>query len=508
MSPKESIEPKQKDRRASQRRFSPLLTDLYQLTMAQGYWLKGMQNRGAVFHLFFRQNPFGGGFTVVCGIEDAIQYVLDCWFTEEELTYLASLQGNDGRPLFRESFLEFLAQFRFRGHIYGVREGTVVFPHEPLLRVEGGLLECQLLETGLLNLIGFPTLVATKAARVCLAAGGDPVVEFGLRRAQGVNGAMSATRAAYIGGCVATSNVLAGKEFGIPVRGTHAHSWVQAFGDELTAFRAFAEAMPNNCVLLVDTYNTLEGVQRAIQVAKELKAKGGRLVAIRLDSGDLAWLSRQARRMLDEAGLQEVRIMASNDLDEYIIASLKEQKAAIDLWGVGTRLVTAFDQPALGCVYKLGMIEEADGRWRPCLKLSEESAKVTIPGRQQVRRFLQDGEYIADAIYDVNRPPIGSWHIVDPADPIRRKRIPDEAEGRDLLHPLVQEGQRVVEPEPLEHIRERCRTELARFHEGIKRFVYPHRYPAGVERGLFELRQQLIEELRGNHPSESVEQLP
>src|SRR5688572_20045473 len=278
-----------------------LLTDLYELTMAHGYWKAGVDAKEAVFHLFFRQNPFGSGFSIACGLGYVIDFLKDFRFDEGDTRYLSGLTGNDGRPIFEPEFLSTLRALEITCDIDAIPEGTVVFPHEPLLRVRGPIGQCQLLETALLNLINFQTLIATKAARICISARGDPVLEFGLRRAQGVDGGLAASRAAYIGGCAGTSNVLAGKIFGIPVRGTHAHSWVMSFDTEIEAFRAYADAMPNNCVFLVDTYDTLTGVQHAIEMGKWLRKRGHKLTGVRLDSGDLAWLSIEARRMLDAA---------------------------------------------------------------------------------------------------------------------------------------------------------------------------------------------------------------
>src|SRR3954471_8600757 len=325
-----------------------LLTDLYQLTMAYGYWKSGRADREAVFELIFRKPPFRSGFTVVAGLGPAIDFIKGFRFEADDLEFLATLSGNDGKPLFDPAFLEHLKQLRFSCDVDAIPEGTVVFANEPLLRIQGPILQCQLLETALLNLLNFQSLIATKAARVCLAARNDSVLEFGLRRAQGVDGALAASRASYIGGCAATSNVLAGKVHGIPVRGTHAHSWVMSFAEEETAFQAYAEAMPNNCVFLVDTYDTLQGVRRAAKIGKWLREHGHELAGIRLDSGDLAWLSIEARKILDAAGFPKALILASNDLDEHIIQSLKQQGATINVWGVGTKMVTAYDQPALG----------------------------------------------------------------------------------------------------------------------------------------------------------------
>jgi nicotinate phosphoribosyltransferase len=368
-------------------RVSPaLLTDLYQLTMAYGYWKEGMRDKEAVFHLTFRQQPFGSGYTIACGLEDAIEYIQNFRFFPDDLQYLETLKDGEDKPLFERAFLDYLAELDIVCDVDALPEGTVVFPHEPLLRINGPLLQCQLVETTLLNIINFQTLIATKSARICLAAQGAPVLEFGLRRAHGPDGGLAASRAAYIGGCAATSNVLAGKVFGIPVKGTHAHSWVMTFSSEVAAFTAFAKAMPANSIFLVDTFDTQQGIRHAIEVAKELRKHSHQFSGIRLDSGDLALLSITARRMLDEAGFPEAKIVASNDLDEHIISSLREQGARIDIWGVGTKLVTAFDQPALGGVFKLGAVRDPGGQWEYKIKLSEQAVKVSNPGVLQVHR--------------------------------------------------------------------------------------------------------------------------
>jgi nicotinate phosphoribosyltransferase len=350
-----------------------LLTDLYQLTMAYGYWKIGRDKRRAVFQLSFRSHPFQGGYTVACGLEDAIEFLSNLKFNPDDLEYLRTLRGNDNEKLFEPAFIDYLRDFRFTCDVDAVPEGTVVFPHEPLLRVTGPILQGQIIETPLLNLINFQTLIATKSARICQAARGEPVLEFGLRRAQGIDGALAASRSAFVGGCAGTSNVLAGKLFGIPVRGTHAHSWVMSFDTELEAFETYAAALPNNCVFLVDTYDTLQGVRNAVKAGELLRKTGHRMIGIRLDSGDLAYLSIEARKILDEAGFKDAAILATNDLDEHIIQSLKSQGATIAVWGVGTRLATAFDQPALGGVYKLGAIQDEHGIWRSKLKLSEQT---------------------------------------------------------------------------------------------------------------------------------------
>jgi len=476
-----------------------LLTDLYQLTMAYGYWRRrhAEPDTEALFHLFFRRLPFDGGFAVACGLEAVIDYLTGLRFGDDDLRYLGSVTGADGRPLFEPAFLEHLAGFRFRGDVDAVPEGTVVFAHEPLLRVAGPILDAQLVETALLALVNFPTLIATKAARVCLAAGEAPVVEFGLRRAQGIDGAVTAARAAAVGGCRATSNLLAGDFFDLPARGTHAHSWVMAFESEIEAFRAYAEAQPGNCVLLVDTYDSLEGVRRAARVGLEMRRRGERLLGVRLDSGDLAYLSVEARRILDEAGLDEVRIFASNDLDEHLIESLRQQGAKIDVWCVGTRLVTAFDDPALGGVYKLAAIRRRGGPWEPRIKLSEQAAKTTTPGLLQVRRYSDERGFVADMIFDETRGVTEPPAIVDPLDPTRRRRLHGKMDAEDLLVPVLRRGEAVYAPPPLPAVRDRTRGQLARLHAGIKRFLNPHSYPVGLERSLHEAKMAMVLAERG-----------
>ncbi len=475
-----------------------LLTDLYQLTMAYGYWKSGRQDVRAAFHVFFRRNPFGGGYTVACGLEGLIEFIEQFRYSDDDLDFLARQTADGGRPLFEPDFLTYLRELRLRVDVDAVVEGTAVFPHEPLVRVTGPVLHCQLLETPLLNLIGFPTLVATKAARICQAARGKPVIEFGLRRAQGPDGGLTASRAAYVGGCVGTSNALAGKLFGIPVKGTHAHSWVMLFDDERQAFEAYADAMPDNCLLLVDTYNSLDGVRRAIEIGRRLRAGGHSLQGIRLDSGDLAYLSIEARRLLDEAGFPEAIIVASNELDEHVIDSLYTQGARIDVWGVGTRLVTAFDEPALGAVYKLSAVQDAAGRWQYKVKLSEQTAKITTPGVLQVRRYRRDGEFLADMIYDEPMGiPDAEPLIVDPVDPMRRKPIPPGASHEDLLAPVFRAGQRVYQPPPLAAVRQRAHQQLEALHPAIRRLVNPHEYPCGLEKNLHELKTRLILQARG-----------
>jgi nicotinate phosphoribosyltransferase len=474
-----------------------LSTDLYQLTMAQAYRHAGRAEEEAVFHLFFRRNPFGGGFAVACGLARALDYLEGFHFTAEDVAYLGGLLGNDGRPLFDPAILCELGELRLRCHVDAVPEGTVVFPYEPLVRVRGPILHAQLVETALLNFVNFETLIATKAARLCLAARGDDVIDFGLRRAQGPDGGLGASRAAYVGGCSGTSNVLAGRLYGLPVRGTHAHSWVMAFDTEPEAFEAWARAQPNNGVFLVDTYDTLEGVRHAAEAARRLRERGHRPIGIRLDSGDLAYLSIEARRILDAAGLPELKIMASNELDEHLIASLKEQGARIDAWGVGTRLVTGGDEAALGGVYKLGAVRQPGGPWQHRVKVSEQAAKTSNPGVQQVRRFSGPSGLLADVIFDEDAGLTEAPVVVDPLDPTRRKRVPEGTPFEDLLVPVVRAGRPVYAPPPLEATRARARDEVARLHPGITRFVNPHQYPVGLSLELHELKTRLVLEARG-----------
>ena len=484
------VHPARRDRRSL-----ALLTDLYELTMAYGYWRAGKESHEAAFHLFFRENPFEGGYAVCAGLEPAIEYLENLRFTAEDLDDLRAIRGNDGGRLFPDEFLEHLGNLRLTCDVDAIPEGTVVFPHEPLVRVRGPIAEAQIVESALLNLINFQTLIATKATRVVLAANGDSVLDFGLRRAQGIDGSLGASRAAYIGGCSGTSNVLAGAMYGIPARGTHAHSWVMSFPTEQEAFDTYADVLPNNALLLVDTYGTLDGVAHAIETGRRLRERGHELAGIRLDSGDLAYLSIEARKMLDAAGFPNARIAASNDLDEHIIASLKQQGARIDVWGVGTRLITAYDQPALGGVYKLTAIRKPGGEWQYKIKLSEQAIKISNPGILQVRRFVVDGRAAGDMIFNES---IGdpTHTIVDPLDLTRRKHFEGETAATDLLVPVFRGGARVYDPPPLDAIRARREEQLGLFHPGIKRLVNPHRYPVGLEQQLFDLKTRLVMEAR------------
>lgn len=475
-----------------------LHNDLYQLTMAYAYWKSGMQDTETVFHLHFRRIPFKGGFAISCGLDIAMEYIRNFHFSQEDADFLGTIEGNDGKPLFEKEFLQYLTKMEISCDVDAMPEGTPVYPYQPILRIKGPVIACQLLETPLLNLINFQTLIATKSARVCLAAKGEPVLEFGTRRSQGIDGALSMSRAAFIGGCIGTSNTLAGKVFNIPVKGTHAHSWVMLFDNEADSFRTYAEAMPNNCVFLVDTYDTLEGVRHAAEIGVELQKSGHKMIGVRLDSGDLAKLSIAARQILDDAGLTEARIFASNDLDEYIIESLKAQGAQITVWGVGTRLSTAYDQPALGGVYKLSAMRDANGNWQPKIKLSEQTAKISDPGILQVRRYYRRNDEgricTSDMIYDVRSELPKEPRVIDSIDSNRRWHV-HETEYEDLLVPIFRDGKQVYESPSLGKIRETTQIHLNEMERGVKRSINPQWYPAGLEKSLYDLKMDLISEM-------------
>lgn len=467
-------------------RYSPLLTDMYELTMLAGYLEEGKSESRAVFDLYFRTNPFEGGYAVFAGLEPALDYLEELRFSGEELEFLA------GVGLFKPGFIDFLRGFRFRGRVTAPPEGSVVFAGEPLLTVEGTLAEAQFVETALLNIINFQTLTATKAARICHAAAGAEVMEFGLRRAQGPDGGLSASRAAFIGGCSGTSNVLAGMLFGLPVRGTQAHSWVQAFPDELTAFRAYAEAFPESTILLVDTYDTLRsGIPNAIIVARELRELGHELRGIRIDSGDLAYLSREARRSLDEAGLQGVKIVVSNDMDEYVIESVRSEGGVADIYGIGTRLVTCagVGGGALGGVYKL---VEIDGE--PKLKVTGDIAKTTLPGKKKLFRvikpgggFIQDVVCLDDEVFE------GGDTVYDPANPLRHAILPADAAMTEFRRVVMDSGLRTGGRESLQAMAERCKAEMKNLPGGCLRLINPHRYKVSISHSLNGLRGALME---------------
>ena len=470
-----------------------LLTDLYQLTMACGYWKCGKAEQEAAFHLTFRRNPFGGEFTVACGLAPALEFLRDFRLSESDREYLETLTGADGKPLFETSFLDNLAELELNCDIDAVPEGTVVFPQEPLIRVKGPLLQAQLLETVLLNFINFQSLIATKAARICMAAGRNRVLEFGLRRAQGINGGLSASRAAYVGGCHATSNVLAGKLYGIPVAGTHAHSWVMSFDSERESFQAYAQAMPNNSICLVDTYDTAAGIANAIRAGRWLREQGHEMIGVRLDSGDLASLSVEARRLLDEAGFPEAKIVASGDLDEHSIAELYDRGAPIAILGVGTKLATGYDDPALGGVYKLSALRDEEGNWQPKLKTSNDPVKSSNPGFLQTRRFAKDGNFLCDVIYDELQPPATDWTMLDSSRPGGGRPVAAKATSEDLLVPVLRAGKPVYQPPSIKESRQRTYDQLAQLPEETRRLKNPSAFRVGLEQGLYERKARLIE---------------
>jgi nicotinate phosphoribosyltransferase len=475
-----------------QRNFTALTTDLYEVTMACGYWKAGVKDHEAAFHVTFRKNPFGGQFTVACGLATAIDFLRRFHFDETEINYVASQHGNDGKPLFDSGFLDYLRGLHLTCNVDAMPEGTLVFPNEPLIRVCGPIIECQLLETALLTILNFQSLIATKATRVCLAADNDAVIEFGLRRAQGVDGGLSSARAAYIGGCAGTSNLQAGQRYGIPVSGTQAHSWIMFFENEREAFESYAKALPNNCVFLVDTYNSIKGVRHAIDVARELRKKGHEMIGVRLDSGDRAALSIEARRMLDEAGFTNAKIVCSGDLDEHVIADLKRHGAKIDMWGVGTKLTTGQPDAALGGIYKLGAVRRPGGQWQYRIKLSDEPAKTSYPGLLQVRRFCQpDGRFSADAIYEVDHGMNAHCLVVD-IETEEETEIPTSTDYSDLLVPIFRGGQLVYEAPSIEAAREHARRQLTSAPHEILKLDKARLYKVGLEKSLRELRSSLI----------------
>lgn len=474
-----------------------LLTDFYEMTMMQGYHKTPQESKTAVFDVFFRENPSKSGYAITAGLQQVIEYIKNLHFSEEDVQYLKSLNAFD------DNFIEYLRSFKFTGEIYAVPEGTVVFPMESLLRIKAPIMQAQLVETAILNIINHQSLIATKASRVVWAAQGDPIMEFGLRRAQGPDAGTLGARAAVIGGCVGTSNVLTGKIFGVPVMGTHAHSWVMSFPSEIEAFRVYANRFPNNCTLLVDTYNTLEqGVPDAIKCFDEMKAKGIELknYGIRLDSGDLAYLSKKARVMLDNAGYKDAKICASSDLDENLIASLKIQGAKIDTWGVGTRLITSHDCPSFGGVYKLSAETDENGEFVPKIKLSNNPSKITNPGVKKTFRIYdkETGKIKADLIaledesFDTNEP----LTVCDHYAPWKSMTLkPGTYTLRELLVPIFIDGNCVYESPSTMEIQAIAKKELDTLWEEHRRLENPHIVPVDLSDKLYLLREQLIRDL-------------
>ena len=474
-----------------------LLTDLYELTMMQGYFKHKDQNETVIFDAFYRTNPGEGGYAIAAGLEQVIQYIKDLHFSDEDIEYLAGL------GIFEQDFLDYLRGFQFTGDIYAIPEGSVIFPREPLVKVIAPIMQAQLMETAILNIINHQSLIATKAARVCYAARGDGIMEFGLRRAQGPDAGTYGARAAVIGGCVGTSNVLCGRLFDVPVKGTHAHSWIMSFPDEYTAFKTYADMYPSACILLVDTYDTLKsGVPNAIKVFQEMKEAGVPLTyyGIRLDSGDLAYLSKKARKMLDQAGFPDAVISASNDLDEFLIDSLKVQEAAITSWGVGTNLITSKDCPSFGGVYKLAAIKDKEGNFIPKIKLSENSEKVTNPGNKTVYRIYEkeSGKVKADLIclvdekFDENEPML----LFDPLEPWKKTKLPGGSYTmREIMVPVFQGGKCCYESPKVMDIREYCKKELDTLWDETRRLVNPHKVYVDLSKKLYDIKIELLDSM-------------
>ena len=477
-----------------------LLTDLYELTMMQGYFKNKDRNETVIFDAFYRNNPCDGGYAISAGLEQVIQYIKELHFDEEDISYLASL------GIFEADFLDYLKYFKFSGDIYAIPEGTVMFPREPVVKVIAPIMEAQLVETAILNIINHQSLIATKAARVCQAAKGDGIMEFGLRRAQGPDAGIYGARAAMIGGCIGTSNVLAGQLFDVPVKGTHAHSWIMSFPDEYTAFKTYADMYPNACILLVDTYDTLKsGVPNAIRVFKEMREAGIPLTfyGIRLDSGDLAYLSKKARKMLDAAGFPDAVISASNDLDEFLIDSLKAQGAAITSWGVGTNLITSKDNPSFGGVYKLAAVMDENGTFLPKIKLSENSEKITNPGNKMIYRIYEKDEkggnkIKADLICLVDEVFNESDDLLlfDPLEPWKKTKLKG---GTYTLRPIMQQifkkGECCYTSPKVMDIRAYCQEELGTLWDETKRLINPHQVYVDLSKKLYDIKIELLDRM-------------
>jgi nicotinate phosphoribosyltransferase len=474
-----------------------LLTDLYELTMMQGYF-ESKSNETVIFDAFYRKNPCDNGYAIAAGLEQVIDYIKNLCFSEEDIIYLRSL------GIFHEDFLDYLKDFHFTGDIYAIPEGTIVFPHEPLVKVIAPIMQAQLVETALLNIVNHQSLIATKTARVVYAAQGDGIMEFGLRRAQGPDAGIYGARAAMIGGCIGTSNVLAGQLFDVPVKGTHAHSWIMSFPDEYTAFKKYSELYPDACLLLVDTYDTLRsGVPNAIRVFTEMRESGLPLkgYGIRLDSGDLSYMSKKARQMLDEAGFTDAIISASSDLDEYLINSLKLQGAAITSWGVGTNMITSKDCPAFGGVYKLAAVLDPDsGEFIPKIKLSENSEKITNPGNKKILRIYDkktgkiraDLICLEDEVYDETQDLI----LFDPVETWKKTKIKGGTYTlRSLLVPIFQKGECVYTSPSVMEIRDYCTREKDTLWEETMRFDNPHQVYVDLSNRLFAIKNSLLEQM-------------
>lgn len=473
-----------------------LLTDLYELTMMQGYFKNKNENRTVIFDAFFRNNPFSGGYSIMCGVEQLVRYIDELHFSSQDIEYLRST------GIFGADFLDYLSDFRFHGDIYCIPEGSLIFPHEPIVKVVAPIMEAQLVETAILCIVNHQSLIATKAARICYAAKGAPVMEFGLRRAQGPDAGTYGARAAVIGGCCGTSNVLCGELFQVPVMGTHAHSWIMSFDTELEAFKTYADLYPSACTLLVDTYDTLNsGIPNAIKTFDYMKEKGLPLdhIGIRLDSGDLAYLTKKARKMLDDAGYPQAKITCSNDLDEHLINSLYLQGACIDTFGVGTNLITAKDSPSFGGVYKLAAIERSDGTFEPKIKLSENTEKVTNPGNKKIYRVYEKDSHkvkadlvcFEDEEFSEDKP----LHLFDPAEPWKKTTMqPGGFTLRPMLVPIFLKGKRVYQSRPTMEVRQYCLKEQDTLWEESRRLANPHQVYVDLSQRLYDTKMKLLEQ--------------
>ncbi len=474
-----------------------LLTDLYEITMMQAYFKNNNKNKMAIFDVFYRKNPMDGGYAISAGLEQVIEYINNLHFTEDDINYLASLK------IFEDDFLDYLKNFKFTGDIYAIPEGSVMFPREPMLKVIAPIMEAQFIETAILNILNHQSLIATKAARICYAAEGDGIMEFGLRRAQGPDAGIYGARAAVIGGCAGTSNVLTGQMFDVPVMGTHAHSWIMSFDDEYTAFYTYAKLYPMACTLLVDTYDTLNsGVPNAIKVFKQIKKEGIELknYGIRLDSGDLAYLSKKARNMLDDAGFKDATITASNDLDEFLIASLKMQGAEITNWGVGTNLITSKDCPSFGGVYKLAAIMEDGENFTPKIKLSDNSEKITNPGNKKIYRIYEkkNNKIKADLICLENETFTENedMHLFDPHEPWKKTVLKAGTFTlKEMLVKVFDKGQCVYHSDSVMKLRDFAISEMETLWEETKRFENPHQVYVDLSQKLYDIKISLLEKM-------------
>lgn len=474
-----------------------LLTDLYEITMMQAYFKNNNKNKMAIFDVFYRKNPMDGGYAISAGLEQVIEYINNLHFTEDDINYLASLK------IFEDDFLDYLKNFKFTGDIYAIPEGSVMFPREPMLKVIAPIMEAQFIETAILNILNHQSLIATKAARICYAAEGDGIMEFGLRRAQGPDAGIYGARAAVIGGCAGTSNVLTGQIFDVPVMGTHAHSWIMSFDDEYTAFYTYAKLYPMACTLLVDTYDTLNsGVPNAIKVFKQIKKEGIELknYGIRLDSGDLAYLSKKARKMLDDAGFKDATITASNDLDEFLIASLKMQGAEITNWGVGTNLITSKDCPSFGGVYKLAAIMEDGENFTPKIKLSDNSEKITNPGNKKIYRIYEkeNNKIKADLICLENETFTENedMHLFDPHEPWKKTVLKAGTFTlKEMLVKVFDKGQCVYHSDSVMKLRDFAISEMETLWEETKRFENPHQVYVDLSQKLYDIKISLLEKM-------------